>query len=118
MADRRFAGSTLDWLTFNLFCGLGLVVAYLLLGTTWLIMKAKARCGNGCAADPQGAAGVDGGDRGGQRLDAVGLALRGGTLVYAAQFLLVRAGADPGADPELVDLAPGARPQIMLVPLS
>lgn len=42
MADRRFAGSTLDWLTpFNLFCGLGLVVAYLLLGTTWLIMKSE-----------------------------------------------------------------------------
>ncbi|HCI6873044.1 TPA: cytochrome d ubiquinol oxidase subunit II, partial [Klebsiella variicola subsp. variicola] len=42
VADRRFAGSTLDWLTpFNLFCGLGLVVAYLLLGTTWLIMKSE-----------------------------------------------------------------------------
>ena len=51
VADRRFAGSTLDWLTpFNLFCGLGLVVAYLLLGTTWLIMKAKARCSSGCAS--------------------------------------------------------------------
>ncbi|HBH15862.1 MAG TPA: ubiquinol oxidase subunit II, partial [Leclercia adecarboxylata] len=33
---RRFAGSALDWLTpFNLFCGLGLMVAYTLLGTTW-----------------------------------------------------------------------------------
>lgn len=62
-------------------------------------------------ADPQGAAGVDGGDRGGQRLDAVGLALCGGTLVYAAQFLLVCAGADPGADPELVDLAPERAPR-------
>ncbi|EGT0663435.1 cytochrome d ubiquinol oxidase subunit II [Citrobacter werkmanii] len=40
IADRRFAGSALDWLTpFNVFCGLGLVAAYLLLGTTWLIMK-------------------------------------------------------------------------------
>lgn len=39
---RRFAGSSLDWLTpFNLFCGLGLMVAYTLLGTTWLIMKSE-----------------------------------------------------------------------------
>lgn len=35
VADRRFIGSALDWLTpFSLFCGLGLVVAYTLLGTT------------------------------------------------------------------------------------
>ena len=40
IAERRFAGSALDWLTpFNVFCGLGLVAAYLLLGSTWLIMK-------------------------------------------------------------------------------
>lgn len=40
IANRRFAGSALDWLTpFNVFCGLGLVAAYLLLGSTWLIMK-------------------------------------------------------------------------------
>ena len=39
---RRFVGSSLDWLTpFNLFCGIGLVVAYTLLGTTWLIMKSE-----------------------------------------------------------------------------
>ncbi|MCW9499282.1 cytochrome d ubiquinol oxidase subunit II [Klebsiella oxytoca] len=42
VADRRFAGSALDCLTpFSLFCGLGLVVAYMLLGTTWLIMKSE-----------------------------------------------------------------------------
>ncbi len=109
VADRRFAGSTLDWLTpFNLFCGLGLVVAYLLLGTTWLIMKSEGALQQ---ADPQGTAGADGGDRGGQRLDAVGLALRGGTLVYAAQFLLVRAGADSGVGSEPVDLAPERAPR-------
>ncbi len=39
---RRFVGSSLDWLTpFNLFCGLGLMVAYSLLGTTWLVMKSE-----------------------------------------------------------------------------
>ena len=39
---RRFVGSSLDWLTpFNLFCGIGLVVAYTLLGTTWLIMESE-----------------------------------------------------------------------------
>ncbi|NTZ47694.1 cytochrome d ubiquinol oxidase subunit II [Lelliottia aquatilis] len=40
--ERRFAGSAFDWLTtFNLFCGLGLIIAYTLLGSTWLIMKSQ-----------------------------------------------------------------------------
>lgn len=44
---RRFVGSALDWLTpFNLFCGIGLVVAYTLLGTTWLIMKSEGALQN------------------------------------------------------------------------
>lgn len=39
---REFAGSALDWLApFPLFCGLGLVVTYALLGCTWLIMKTE-----------------------------------------------------------------------------
>ncbi|EFE95232.1 cytochrome d ubiquinol oxidase subunit II [Serratia odorifera] len=38
--NRGYAGGALDWLTpFALFCGLGLVVAYALLGCTWLVMK-------------------------------------------------------------------------------
>ena len=38
--DDQFAGGTFDWLTpFALFCGLGLIAAYALLGTTWLIYK-------------------------------------------------------------------------------
>ena len=44
---RRYVGSALDWLTpFNLFCGIGLVVAYTLLGTTWLIMKSEGALQN------------------------------------------------------------------------
>jgi cytochrome d ubiquinol oxidase subunit II len=40
MRDGQFAGGALDWLApFPLFTGLGLVVAYMLLGSTWLIMK-------------------------------------------------------------------------------
>ena len=40
VVERRFAGGALDWLTpFSLFCGLALIVAYALLGCTWLIMK-------------------------------------------------------------------------------
>src|SRR5574338_1013581 len=40
VVDRAYAGGALDWLTpFSLFTGLGLVVAYALLGCTWLIMK-------------------------------------------------------------------------------
>jgi cytochrome bd ubiquinol oxidase subunit II len=38
--DGHFAGGTFDWLTpFALFCGLGLVAAYALMGATWLIYK-------------------------------------------------------------------------------
>lgn len=42
VTGRQFSGSQLDWLTpFNLFCGLGLVIAYALLGATWLVMKSE-----------------------------------------------------------------------------
>lgn len=38
----RFMGGPMDWLTpFSLFTGLGLVVAYALLGATWLIIKTE-----------------------------------------------------------------------------
>jgi cytochrome d ubiquinol oxidase subunit II len=38
--DGEFAGHTLDWIApFPLFVGVGLVVAYALLGSTWLVMK-------------------------------------------------------------------------------
>jgi len=37
-----YAGGALDWLTpFSLFTGLGLVVSYALLGSTWLVMKTE-----------------------------------------------------------------------------
>ncbi|WP_412503437.1 cytochrome d ubiquinol oxidase subunit II [Shewanella indica] len=40
--DRSFTGSQLDWLApFPLLCGVGLVVAYGLLGSSWLIMKTQ-----------------------------------------------------------------------------
>ncbi|WHP29452.1 cytochrome d ubiquinol oxidase subunit II [Trabulsiella odontotermitis] len=42
VVGRQFAGSALDWITpFNLFCGIGLMVAYSLLGSTWLILKSS-----------------------------------------------------------------------------
>ncbi|MCY1178299.1 cytochrome d ubiquinol oxidase, subunit II [compost metagenome] len=44
VVDRAFAGGSLDWLApFPLFCGLGLIAAYALLGCTWLIMKTEGR---------------------------------------------------------------------------
>ncbi|WP_175653293.1 cytochrome d ubiquinol oxidase subunit II [Pseudomonas sp. Marseille-P9899] len=44
VVDRQFVGGTLDWLTpFALFSGLGLIVAYALLGCTWLIMKTEGK---------------------------------------------------------------------------
>jgi cytochrome d ubiquinol oxidase subunit II len=40
VADRSYAGGALDWISpFSMFTGFGLIVAYGLLGSTWLIMK-------------------------------------------------------------------------------
>jgi cytochrome bd ubiquinol oxidase subunit II len=40
VVDGQFAGGTFDWLTpFSVFCGIGMLAAYALLGTTWLIVK-------------------------------------------------------------------------------
>ncbi len=40
--DGAYAGGLFDWLTpFSLFTGFGLLVAYALLGTTWLVMKTE-----------------------------------------------------------------------------
>ena len=42
VSGRAYAGGALGWLTpFSLFTGLGLLVAYALLGSTWLIMKTE-----------------------------------------------------------------------------
>ncbi|MEA9393548.1 cytochrome d ubiquinol oxidase subunit II [Acerihabitans sp. TG2] len=42
VVGRAYAGSAFAWLTpFSLFCGLGLTIAYALLGCTWLIMKTE-----------------------------------------------------------------------------
>ena len=42
VTGRTYSGGPFDWFTlFNLFCGVGLVVAYALLGATWLVMKSE-----------------------------------------------------------------------------
>ncbi|WP_343550915.1 cytochrome d ubiquinol oxidase subunit II [Pantoea sp.] len=42
VVGREYAGSAMSWLApFPLFCGVGLVIAYALLGCTWLIMKTE-----------------------------------------------------------------------------
>ena len=42
VTNRQFSGGALDWFSFfPLFCGFGLVVAYTLLGSTWLVMKTE-----------------------------------------------------------------------------
>jgi cytochrome d ubiquinol oxidase subunit II len=42
VVNRAYAGGTLDWLTpFSIFSGFGLIVAYALLGSTWLILKTE-----------------------------------------------------------------------------
>ena len=42
VVDRTYAGGVLDWITpFSIFTGLGLIVAYALLGCTWLIFKTE-----------------------------------------------------------------------------
>ena len=47
VSGRAYSGGPFDWLTpFTLFCGLGLVVAYALLGATWLVMKSESTLQN------------------------------------------------------------------------
>ncbi|WP_230351209.1 cytochrome d ubiquinol oxidase subunit II [Lelliottia sp. WAP21] len=42
VTGRTYSGGPFDWFTlFNLFCGIGLTVAYALLGATWLVMKSE-----------------------------------------------------------------------------
>ncbi|EBA1890461.1 cytochrome d ubiquinol oxidase subunit II [Salmonella enterica] len=42
VTGRAYSGGPFDWFTpFTLFCGIGLVVAYALLGATWLVMKSE-----------------------------------------------------------------------------
>src|SRR5690606_23638961 len=42
VVERAYAGGPFDWLTlFSIFTGVGLVVAFALLGSTWLIMKTE-----------------------------------------------------------------------------
>ncbi len=44
VSGRTFSGGPLDWLQpFPLFCGVGVVVAYTVLGSTWLIMKTEGK---------------------------------------------------------------------------
>lgn len=42
VTGRSYSGGALDWLTpFTLFCGVSLVIAYALLGASWLVMKSN-----------------------------------------------------------------------------
>jgi len=42
VVDRVYAGGSLDWISwFSVFTGLGLVIAFALLGSTWLILKTE-----------------------------------------------------------------------------
>jgi cytochrome d ubiquinol oxidase subunit II len=44
VVDRSYAGGTLDWFSaFSVFTGLGLVTAFALLGSTWLIIKTEGQ---------------------------------------------------------------------------
>ncbi|WP_368301924.1 cytochrome d ubiquinol oxidase subunit II [Kluyvera sichuanensis] len=43
VTGRAYSGGAFDWFTpFTLFCGVGLTIAYALLGATWLVMKSEA----------------------------------------------------------------------------
>lgn len=42
VADGAYSGGAFDWLSpFSVFTGVGLVIAYALLGSTWLVMKTE-----------------------------------------------------------------------------
>ena len=44
VVDRAYAGGAMDWLTpFSIFTGVGVILAYTLLGSTWLIMKTEGK---------------------------------------------------------------------------
>ena len=46
VANDAFAGGTFDWATpFPVFCGLGVIAGYALLGATWLMMKTEGPVG-------------------------------------------------------------------------
>jgi len=47
VVNRIYAGGVLDWITpFSIFAGVGLVIAYALLGCTWLIFKTEGQLYN------------------------------------------------------------------------
>lgn len=47
VVDRAYAGGWFDWLTwFTVFCGVAVVIGYLLLGATWLVMKTEGALNN------------------------------------------------------------------------
>lgn len=44
VTNKIFSGGPFDWLTgFSMFCGLGVIAGYALLGATWLVMKAEGQ---------------------------------------------------------------------------
>ena len=95
VTDGAYSGGGLDWLTpFSLFTGFGLVVAYALLGSTWLVMKTEGalqhRMKDTRAASDNGRAGDD---RDRQPLDAVVTSGRSGAVVLPAEHRLLRTGS-------------------------
>jgi cytochrome d ubiquinol oxidase subunit II len=97
VSGRAFSGGMFDWLTpFSLFCGLGLCVAYALLGATWLVMKAKARCSSGCAAHRGSCWCPAGGVCRHQPVDSAGAPGDCRPLVQPAESLFPAAGAAAG----------------------
>jgi cytochrome d ubiquinol oxidase subunit II len=80
----------LDWLTpFTLFCGLGLTIAYALLGATWLVMKSENPLQDKMRHTSRTAAGAADRYRRHQPVDTAGAAGHCRPLVHAAEPLFL-----------------------------
>ena len=113
MTDSGYSGGGLDWLTpFSLFTGFGLVAAYALLGSTWLVMKTEGTL-QGSVKDLARPVsnGRAGDDYRHQHLDPIVTSHRSNTVAFLAKHRLIRPGPSTGAAVLMVDSAHAAAGQ-------
>ncbi|VFS60587.1 Cytochrome bd-II oxidase subunit 2 [Raoultella planticola] len=98
VSGRAFSGGMLDWLTpFTLFCGLGLTIAYALLGATLAgHEERKSAAGQNAPYLADAAAGAADRNRRHQPVDAAGAAGHRRPLVHSAEPLFPAAGSPAG----------------------
>lgn len=112
VSGRAFSGGMLDWLTpFTLFCGLGLTIAYALLGASWLVMKSEEPLQKNARRVAGPAAGAAGGDGRYQPVDPAGAARYRRALVQLTEPLFPAAGSAAGAGTQRLAVAGVRQPR-------